>query len=213
MAFDMDRMSTMMGVGAMLGSGLGNLFGGFKNPSKDAMKYMNQMSPQLMQMFAPYINAGNAQINPLQQQYASLMGDPGAMLSKIGAGYKQSPGFDFALKQALGGAGHAAAAGGMAGSPQHEQQNMELASNLASQDYNQYIQNALGLYGQGLHGAQGMYGMGAQAGMGLGEDLASILGQKAKLAYEGRNAENQHAGGTWGSLLGGLGGLASIFWK
>lgn len=202
----------MMGAGAggMAGAGLGAMFSKYKNPADPAMDYMNQIPDQLRKYLEPYINAGNRALPGLEENYGKLTNDPGAMVNKMGASFHESPGFQFALQQALQGAGHAAAAGGMAGSPQHEQQNMELATNLGNQNYNQFLEHALNLYGRGLTGEEGLYNTGAKTGMAMGEDLASVLANQAKLAYEGQNAENQHEGGMWGSLLGGAGTAAGL---
>jgi len=193
-----------------LGGGLiPGMFGGsgWKNPADSASEYMNQIPGELDTYLSPYINAGQQALPGLQDQYGQLMKDPGARMNQIGQSYHQSPGFQFAMQQALQGAGHAAAAGGMAGSPQHEQQNMTLATNLANQDYNQYLQNALGMYGTGLQGQQGLYDTGAKAGMSMGEDMASVLAAQAQNEYQRQAAENQHNSGFLGNLLG-LGGAA-----
>lgn len=179
----------------------GMMGGDYKNPADDAMPYLNKIPGMLDKYMSGYINAGNQMQPQLTGQYNNLMNDPGGMVNKIGAGYHQSPGFQFALQQALQGAGHAAAAGGMAGSPQHEQQNMGLATNLANQDFNTWLQNALGMYGMGLQGGQNIYNTGANTSMGMGEDLASLFGSQGQLAYEGRNAQNQHNQGQIGSLI------------
>ena len=205
----MSRNTGIFGGGMGAGAGLGGLFANYTNPADKAMPYMDQIPYALQQYMSPYINAGNQSLPGLQNQYGQLMNDPGGRLNQMGQGYHQSPGFQFALQQALQGSGHAAAAGGMAGSPQHEQQNMGLATNMANQEYNQYLQNAMGLYGMGMQGQQGLYNTGAQAGMGMGQDMASLLAHQGQLAYEGQNTENQHNAGSWGSLLGGLGGLGS----
>jgi len=195
--------------GGLIGGVLGNMFDDdWENPADSAKPYMDQIPGQLNQYLDPYIQAGQRALPGLENQYGQLMNDPSGRLNQIGAGYHQSPGFQFALQQALQGSGHAAAAGGMAGSPQHEQQNMGIATGLANQDYNQWMQNALGLYGTGLQGQQGIYNTGARTGMAMGEDMASYLANQAKLAYEGQNAENQHEGGGLGSLLGAAGTIA-----
>lgn len=202
----------MMGAqaGGMAGAGLGALFANWDNPADAASPYFDKMPDELKKYFNPYIEAGNKALPGLQDQYGKLITDPGARLNEIGKGYHQSPGFQFALQQALQGAGHAAAAGGMAGSPQHEQQSMAVATGLADQDYNQWLGNALGIYGMGLQGQQGLYNTGANAGMRLGENLASVLAQRAKLAYEGQNAENQHESGMWGAIGSGVGTAAGL---
>jgi hypothetical protein len=206
----MSRGQLYGGGGAMMGAGLGAMMAPWQNPSDSAMPYYNKIPGQISKYFDPYMNAGNRQLPGLENQYGSLMNDPGGKLNQIGQGYHQSPGFQFALQQALQGSNHAAAAGGMAGSPQHEQQNMGVATGLANQDYNSWMQNALGLYGGGLQGSQSLYDTGAKAGMTEGEDMASVLAQQAKAAYEGQNTQNQHEGGEWGSFLGGAGQIAAL---
>jgi hypothetical protein len=200
--------SVMSPGGGLIGGGIGSLFGGYKDPSKEAMGHLDNIPDQLRRYFDPYINRGNQMGDLLQGEYGDLINDPGGRLNEIGGGYQQSPGFQFAMQQALQGAGNASAAGGMAGSPQHTQQNMELATNLANQDYNTWIQNALGLHGRGMGGAENMYGIGAEAGMGLGQNLASIEAQKARLAFESANSRNQQRGGIGGMIGGGLGMMA-----
>jgi hypothetical protein len=204
------RMPWQAGAGGLLGAGLGDLFGDYQNPADAAGGYYDKIPGQLNKYMNPYIDAGKNALGPLQSQYGNLMNNPGGMVNQIGANYHQSPGFQFALQQALQGSGNAAAAGGMAGSPQHEQQNMGLATNLANQDYNQWLQNAMGMYTQGLQGEQGLYNTGANAGMNMGQDMASYYANRGNLAYEGQNAENQHNGGMWGSLGAGVGALASF---
>lgn len=196
----------------MLGAGVGNLMSPWKNPSDSAMNYMDQIPNMISQYSNPYIQAGQQALPGLQNNYGQLMNSPGQKLNTIGQDYHQSPGFQFALQQALQGSDHAAAAGGMAGSGQNQQQDMTLATNLANQDYNDWMKNALGLYGAGVNGEQGLYDTGAKTGVQAGQDMASILANKAKLAYEGQNAENENEGGMWGSLLGGAGTVAgSVF--
>lgn len=205
------RYEPYISGGAGIGAGAGAMMAPFKNPSSGAMGYMNQIPGELQKYLGPYIDAGQRQLPGLENQYGRMMNDPGGRLNEIGQGYHQSPGFQFALQQALQGAGHAAAQGGMAGSPQHEQQNMGIATGLADQDYNQWMANALGMFGEGMKGSQGLYDTGAKTGMAMGEDMASVLAQRAKLAYEGQNTENQRSGGMWGNLLGGVGTVAGAY--
>lgn len=181
-----------------------SLFGN-SDPSKGAMKYLNQIPGTVSPYYNPYIQAGQNQSQGLQDQYSRLINNPSDVMNQIGGSYQQSPGFQFAVQQALQGSGNAAAAGGMAGSPQHEQQNQELATNLADQDYNQYMQNALGLYGQGLQGSQGLYNTGYNASNTLANILANNMGSQASLKYAGGANQNMANMGMFGSLLG-LGG-------
>lgn len=197
------------GVSPLLAPLLGNLFGDkWKNPAKAGMPYLENVPEQLKPYFDPYVKAGQGALPSLQQQYGNLLGNPGNVLNQIGQGYQKSPGYDFELKQALGAAGRAAAAGGLAGSPSHEFQNMEIAQGLANKDYNNWLSNALGLYGQGLAGQQGLYQTGYGASTGLGESLAQNELSKALMQYMGQGMQNEHDTKKSGSIWGTLGDIA-----
>jgi hypothetical protein len=135
-----------------------------------------------------------------------MMNDPSGLMNKFGQGYKQSPGYQFQVNQATGAANNAASAGGMLGSPMHQQNTANMVNNLANQDYNQYLSHALGLYGQGLAGQQGIYNTGAQVSGNLGENLSNSLMNQGNLAYS--NSMNQNQMGM--NFLGGLAGLAFL---
>lgn len=173
------------------------------DPSKKAKKYLEKIPGMIKPYYDPYIEAGNRQLPGLEEQYGQMMNDPGGKLNDIGQGYHQSPGFDFALKQALQGSGNAASAGGMAGSPQHEYQNMETATGLADQDYNSWLSNALGLYGGGLSGSQGLYNQGANSADSLAKMLMENMGQQGSNAAMGAQWKNKMNLGMTGLGLSG----------
>lgn len=164
---------------------------GYQDPSRNAMKDLDQIPGQINPYYKPYSEAGQRQIGNLESQYGQMTNDPGGMVNKIGGNYQQSPGFKFALQQALQGSGHAAAAGGMAGSPQHEQQNMGIATNLANQDYNTWLQHALGLYGSGVQGEQDLMHEGYGAGNEYAQSTGNNLQSKANLKFGGAQSQNQ----------------------
>lgn len=187
-----------------------NLFSGGKNPADSAMPYLTKIPGQTQQYQQPWFQAGQNMIPGLTDQYNQLMNDPSKRLNDIGAGYKESPGFKFAMQQALQGGNHAAAAGGMAGSPQHEQQNMQLANDIASQDYNKWLDNALGLYGQGLSGGQNISNQGQQSGQNIADMIAQTLAQQANLSFQGQAQRNQNQGDLFGNIAKGAGSLAAF---
>lgn len=213
MADGINWQSTGMGMaGGDIADMLMQMFGGgkFKNPADAGMPYLNQIRDQLTQMFSPYTQAGTQALGRVQGEYGNLLNDPTAEMNKIGSTYQQSPGYQFALKQAENAAMNQAAAGGMAGTPQAQQRGADIAENMANRDYNQYLDTGLGLYGKGLEGEQGIANMGEQASTGLAEDLAQMLMSQANMAYAGAENQNQHRGGFWGSLGGLLkGGLTA----
>lgn len=177
------------------------------DPSKASKKYLDKVPGTITPYYEPFINAGKNQLPGLEEQYGNLMNDPGAMLNKFGESYQKSPGFDFALQQALQGAGNAAAAGGMAGSPMHEQQNMGLATNLANQDYNNYLSNAMSMYGKGLSGSQDLYGKGMSSSDALARMLEDNLNSQASNAFGGAQWKNKMNLGLTGLGLTGAADL------
>lgn len=194
-------------------SWLSNLFGGghHSNPANAAMPYINQIPGMTLPFMQPYFNAGVGALPGLQEQYGKLLNNPGSRLNEIGQNYQQSPGFKFALNQALQGAGHAAAAGGMAGSPQHEQENMGIATGLANQDYNNWLGQATGLYNTGLQGQAGLAGMGQQSGQQMADMIAQMLASQAGYGYAGQAAKNQQRSGLFGNLFGALGAFPGMY--
>ncbi len=244
-----------------LGAGLaGMLFGGGENPYDAAKGFYNRIPGATQPYYNPYMQAGQGALGQLQGQYGNLLGglpglqsaygqmagmgqgvmgqygqlmnDPSAMYSKIASGYQQSPGFKWELGQGMNAANNAAAAGGMIGSPQHQQQAATMAEGLANQDFQNYMQKALGLYGQGLSGAANMYGAGIAGQQGLynqglaGEQginqmgfnandqmariMADMMSQQGQMSFAGQAAQNQQQGQEWGNIFGGLASLAAF---
>lgn len=189
-----------------------SLFGGKKsNPANAAMPYYNQIPGQTSPYFNPYIQAGQNALPGLQEQFNKLINNPGNRLNEIGQNFQQSPGFKFAMDQALQAAGNASAAGGMAGSPQHEQQSMELARNLANQDYYNWLSGATGLYSKGLEGQQGLAAGGLEAGKSLADMIAQTLAQQGNLAFQGQQQQNQSRNDLFGNLFNLAGSALSAF--
>jgi hypothetical protein len=256
---DISRLMTYGGIGG-LASGLGSLFGGGgQDPFKGANKYWNQIPGATMPFFSPYMQAGQGALGQLQGQYGNLLGnlsglqgqygnlagglngvqgqynqlmnDPNAVYNKIASGYQKSPGYDWQLKQGTNAVNNAAAAGGMLGSPEHQQNAATLTQGLANQDFQNYLQQGLGLYNTGLQGNQnlGMFGMQGQQGlynqglnglqdinhMGYGANdqmariMADLLSQQGQGSFAGQASQNQSQGQGWGNLFGGLGSIFS----
>jgi hypothetical protein len=204
-----NHMGEAAGVGG-LGAGLMGMFDPSQNPASAGMPYLNQISGVNQQYLNPYNQMGQQAGQNLQGQYGSLLSNPGGVLNQIGSSYHQSPGFQFALHQALMGANQGAAAGGMAGSPMGQQENMGVATGMANQDYYNYLNHAMGMYGQGLQGEQGMYQGGLQAGMGAANNISQALANQAQMAYAGQANQNQNQGSIFSNIAGGIGDLAAF---
>lgn len=206
MALTQEQLQRLGGLG-MFGSGVAGLFGGNKNPFDKANKYYEQIPGQVGPYYDPYMQSGKRALGGLEEEYGDLLGDPGGKLNQFGEGYQQSPGFKFALDQALGASGRAAAAGGMAGSPAHQQDAMQTATGLANQDYYNWLDKTTGLYGKGLEGQQGLAGMGFNANKNMADMIAQMLAQQGDAAFKGQASQNQS--NPWGNIFGGLLGAFS----
>jgi len=192
--------------------GLFDIFGG-GDPSEAANPYLNRIGTETSKYYDPYIQRGQSAFDQLQPEYGRLMQDPSAVMNRIGAGYKQSPGFQFSLDQALKAGNQSAAAGGMIGSPESQQNAMQTATGLGSQDYYNYLNNAMGLYGQGLGGLGNIGQMGYGASDAMARMKAQQLSAQAQNAFAGQANQNQFIGGMLGGIgsfaLGGPGGLGA----
>ena len=199
----------MLGLGG-LGAGLGGLIGqglGQQDLMKVASPYLQQIQGSTEKYMNPYVNAGQGAMGTLQGQYQNLLNNPGQMYNQMGAGYQQSPGYQFGVSQATNAANNAAAAGGYLGTPQHQQEMAKYTQGLASQDYDKYMQNILGMYGQGLSGMGNINQLGYNASSGAMNSLNDMHKYLASLAYNQAANEQSSAGGL-GAGLGGLAGSA-----
>jgi len=183
----------------------GGVFSPPPNAANSAMPYLNQAMLQLPSYFQTYINAGNQMMPQLQQQYGQLLNNPGSVMNKIGSGFQQSPGYQWQTNQALGAANRAASAGGMLGSPAEQQSIAGTVNGLANQDYYNYLNHAMSMYGMGLQGAQNMYGIGYDASKNLGEDMSNLGMSQANLTYAGQANQNQGRFGMLGDVMGLVG--------
>jgi hypothetical protein len=193
-----------------IGAGLFGMMNDNTNPADAAMPYLNQIPGQISPYYQPYVKAGQTALGAAQPEFQSLMSNPGGKLNQIGQGFQQSPGFKFALQQALQGAGHAAAAGGMAGSPEHEFENQQIGTNLGNQEYYNWLKPATELYGTGLTGTQDIFHQGQQASGNLAEQIAQILAQKGNLAYAGAENQNEAQNSMLSNITGGASLLAAF---
>ena len=204
------------------------------NPADSAQPYYDKIPGMLPGYYNPYIQQGQNATQPymqggawagqnLQSQLGQLTNDPGGMMNKFGAGFKQSPGYQFQVNQALGAANRASASGGMAGSPAEQQSIAGTVNGFANQDYYNYMNHVTGLYGQGLQGMQGMYNTGAQIGENMydtsaqsSNDLASGLASsymnQGNLSMTGQQDQNESQYGWLGALAGAGADFAGSHW-
>lgn len=173
------------------------------NPYEAAEKQMNQIPG----IYDPYVQEGRQDLPMLHGYYAGMMQDPGAYLKKMGAGFHTDPGYQFQVNQMVDAANKAAAAGGMAGSPMEQEQVEGRANQLANQQYQQYLQNAMGA---GQRGAAGLGGLESQGYNAAGqmalfrEMMAQMEANKAQYQNQQAAGEGAGIGDLIGKLLGGI---------
>lgn len=193
-----------------------DLFGSSEraNPYKAAQKYMGQIPGQLHQYYDPYIEMGGTgreQMGDLYQQYGAMAQDPGAYQAQLGAGFQEDPGYQWNVDQQLQAQNQAMAAGGMSGSPQSQQFAQELAGHLANQQYQQYMQNQMGIAGTGLQGQTGIAGTNLGYGYGasgqIAQNMQDYLYNRANLAAGGAQDYRNRLQGGVGAGIGLLSGL------
>jgi hypothetical protein len=210
-----------------------DLFGSKKDPSKEANKYLDQIPGTLKPYYDPYINKGRDALDKtggiydeltgnlptLQEQLMRLLKNPGDVMNEIGKGYKESPGYQRKVEQAMGASNRAAAAGGMLGSNAQQEGIAGTINDIASEDYNDYLDRAMkeyetglgglgSLFGEGLGGLEGLNKMGFEGSNELAQSLANLLATKGKGAYENAASQNQSSSDLWKKLfqLGGTAG-------
>lgn len=179
------------------------LFHGGKDPSKEANKYLDQIPGAVNPYYQPYINQGQDANKMLMEEYSKLLGNPNELYNQFASGYKQSPGYQTRLNEALQSASNAAAAGGMAGSPMHQQLAAQKAIDLSSKDFEDYLNHIMGLYGTGLSGEQELGEQGFKASTGYGDILGQKLGSQAQYGYAGQAGRNANQANMFNNLISG----------
>lgn len=183
--------------GAGIGGALGGLLGAFgggkggnRNPMKDANKYLNQIPGMGKQAYNPFIDRGARAGNMLEGEYGKLM-DPTSFMNDIMKNYEMSAGATYQRDKLGKGIGATAAAGGFSGTPEHQTEYGEMANKIMSGDMQQYLQNALGIYGTGLQGEQGFNDQGFDATKSLTDLLGGTLASQAGLSFQDATQANK----------------------
>lgn len=196
----------------------------FRNTSKQAKKDLRKIPETITPYYQPYIDRGTRSADTLESNYNDLVGgedelqntlhmlltNPDAIIEMLGSGYQASPMYQREYDATEGAITNAQAAGGMAGSLQHQDLAGSQAQSLASQDINNYLKMALGLFGKGLSGSTDLYKTGLRGLEGFNEqgyrasdtlatDLAQELQSEANLDYAADIGHNRRIGAALGA--------------
>jgi hypothetical protein len=197
-------------LGSLIGAGaglVGGLLGNKKDPAKEANKYLEQIPGQIKPYYDPYVNAGREALPTLMEQYRSLIEGPGDLFTKLTRGYQASPNYQFQRDEAVRGMNQAASAGGMVGSPQEQQELMRILTGLQSQDFGDYANQMMRMYGMGLGGMGDINQLGYGASGQMAQSLKDVLESQANLAYSGAASKNKNWADTLGGAIGVLGSI------
>ena len=208
--FDYNTIFKNLGIAGGIGSGLSGIAGLFglgkgKNPATEANNYLDQIPGQTNPYYQDAINRGQYTAPNQQALYQQLANNPGETFNKLGEGYKESPGYQFKLKQGLGAASNASAQGGTLGTPFHQENATKVAEGYADQDFMNHI---LGIMNTGLTGQEGIVNRGNEAGQKYADILGNVTGQKAQYGYAGEEGENKGKANNWSDLFSGLSSAA-----
>lgn len=162
-----------------------------QNPAAAAQPYLQQIPGVGHQYYDPYIQQGQQAGQRLQGEYEKQL-DPTAFMSQLQSGYKPSDAYQFKSGELQKGMRAMGGAGGYGGTPYHQQQYGEQADKLLSGDMQQYLQNAMDIYGQGIKGEQGLQ----QQGFGASGSMADLMGggllAQGTTAATGQAQQNQN---------------------
>lgn len=202
----MQKFMQYLGIGTGLGSAGSGAFGLMrpgKNPSEGAINTLNGIPGKVNPYYKPYQESGGRALGSLEDQNKGLLG--GTTQNDLGKGYKESPGYQYALQQALGAGNNAAASGGILGTPQHQEQNMGVAQGLAAKDYQNYMDRQTDLYKTGYGGTENLNQQGYNANKEMGDTVGNVENLKAGYQYAGDAGKNEQKKAMWEQLISGLG--------
>lgn len=178
-----------------------------EDPSKRANKYMSQIPGVGQKYYNPFIQSGQKAGSTLEGEYGKLM-NPSQFMDDIMSHYNESKGATYEKNELGRGIGATAAAGGFAGTPEHQKEYADMASGVMSKDMQQYLQNALGIYGTGLAGNQDFYNKGFDAS-GKEADLeGGSLASQGGMAFQQASQTNASRDSFMNALMKALGQAA-----
>jgi len=185
-----------------LGSILGGIFGASNDPYKAGMDQYKKYAQQGINVQQPFYNAGQQGMGNYQN-WLQQMQNPSQFINNTMNQYQQSPWAQNEQQQAMNMGNNYASANGLSGSTPMAQQMQQNASNISSQDMQNWLGNVLGINSQ--------YGQGQQNLMGVGQNAANqisgMYGNMANAMGSGAYGSAANQNNSWGNILGGLGGL------
>lgn len=189
----------------------GNDGGG--DPHQDIQQGINQMQGMYnntMGFMNPFINAGQNALGPYQKAITPML-TPDQFYQKMMHGYTESPQAKLRQQEGEQAYDRSAAASGMLGSGALGKAVSNFTQQNIGADQQNWLNNMLGIYEQGLKGNSDLAHIGLQGGLGMGQigqGYASQMGNMYDHMSQQDWAQNQQGNQNFFSLLGLGGGLA-----
>lgn len=187
------------GMGGMdwnnFAQGAGSFFGGlFSNsdaPYDAAMNQYREWGQKAQDVQNPYMQAGQQAI-PQYQQWLQGQQNPSGFINNLMGQYQESPYAHYMQQQSIRAGQNAASASGLIGSTPFAQALQQNASNISSQDMNQWLQNVLGINTQYGQGQQNLIGTGQNSANALTNMYGNMGNNMASAMYNKENSRNNN---------------------
>jgi hypothetical protein len=153
------------------------------DPAKKAEPYFDKSREQ----YQPYAQQGQAAYNTRNPILNEMTQNPAEYLQKMMSGYQQSSGYQTNRDEALRAASATAAAGGRRGTPQDMENQAKIADTLSGNDMQRWLQNVMGIQGQGMTGLQDTYNKGYEAS----GDIANTYSSQGGMQFQNQSQQNQ----------------------
>ncbi len=183
---------------------LDDIFGG--GGGKTSEDYINEIPGIGHNAYDPYVTEGRNASGQTNAAYDELMKDPTGFINKLMQNYKTSEGYNFQKNALTSELGNTAAAGGIAGTPLDQMNQGAGVQGLLSKDMQQFLENALGVYGKGLTGKEGVASRGYDASGKLADILGGAANQNANYAFQNEQQGNTNRNSIFSTLAKALGG-------
>ncbi len=185
---------------------------GRADPTWGANQELDKIPDMLKEYLGSYMNQGKGAYDQLNPIYGNMANDPQGYYKNMLAGHKPSDAYKTTMDEALKSAGNTAAAGGYRGNINDIQNEAGISSRIANEflnkDMQNWINNLMGIQGQGLQGLGHFYDTGYDASKNMASDLSNIYGSKAQLDFQGQSQRNQGISDFASQFLGAAPGLA-----
>jgi hypothetical protein len=204
------------------GSLLGSLFGGSgqERGYEDMQRLMQQqrgeqrgLTNEANGYLNPFYNAGRGEIGGYMQNYQRML-DPNKLIGDWMSKYTESPWAKLQTEKGQGAITNAASASGALGGTNYGRDMSDYTQKIVAADQQNYLNNLMNMFGQGLGHQQGMVGMGGDMGrqmgmnnMNLAQLLAQSYGEEGASRIGQRKAEGQERNNLFSSLGGIAGNL------